>query len=338
MLLIISILGCTPSNIRNPPCGVSEGYFLTTKDDAIIHLHRHKSDGNPVLIVHGVSSNHYAWDLDEERSLGAYLVEQGYDAWLLDLRGHGDSREMLGGKRLKRRWSIDDYAMYDIPAAIDFILEKTGYSAVSYVGHSMGGIIAAMYLTQFDDHKITHLVAVGSPIDFSDPDPVMDIARTIFLGSTFPGRLDTQPFASIMGTLKTDFSTEDVEALVYNPDNMKDEAASRMFQSVVSPLWAGEMLQFARIIRSGRLISQNGDIDYRHLMSKITVPSLIIAGRADRIAPPDRVKDYALAVNGEFVLAGKENGFKEDYGHLDLVLGDNVRTEIYPIITSFISN
>jgi pimeloyl-ACP methyl ester carboxylesterase len=333
------LAGCEPELPTTPPCGVEHGVFLETPDGAVIHLHRHQADGPPVLVVHGISSNHYCWDLDPERSVGAYLAERGFDAWLLDLRGHGDARESPGGRHLDRGWTADDYGLGDIPTAVAHIQEQTGHARLGYVGHSLGGMVGAIYASQLGDEALWAMVAVGSPAEFTDPDPVLALTRHTFgvSGATMPFVL-TPPLARLANRWSEALPV-DVEAYLFQDANMAPEAARRMMRSVVSPLWPGEMLQFAGMIDEGEFLSGDKARDYRSDMANIRVPLLAIAGRADRVAPPDRVRGYLEAVGSpekRFVVAGLENGFGADYGHLDLPIGDRAAAEIYPLIEGWL--
>ncbi len=333
------LVACEHDIPDEPPCGVEHSVFLDTPDGAVIHLHRHQADGPPVLVVHGISSNHYCWDLDEQRSVGSYLAAHGFDAWLLDLRGHGDAREAPGGKNLERTWTADDYGLGDIPTAVAHIQQETGYAKLGYVGHSLGGMVGAIYASQLGDDDLWAMVVVGSPAEFTDPDPILALTRHTFgiSGATLPFILTPQ-LARVANAFN-DSLPIDVEAYLFNDANMEPDAAKRMMHTVVSPLWPGEMLQFASMIGDGAFQSGDGERDYRDAMADITVPVLAIAGRADRVSPPDRVRGYYEAVGSEhkrFVVAGLENGFGADYGHLDLPVGDRAPTEIYPLIEGWL--
>ena len=64
----------------------------------------------------------------------------------------------------------------------------------------------------------------------------------------------------------------------------------------------------------------------------------MIAGRADRIAPADRVQpllEQAGSAEKAYFLAGRISGLSHDYGHLDLVIGDDAAEEIYPRIVGW---
>jgi polyhydroxyalkanoate synthase len=338
-LALTLLAGCEHEVPEHPPCGVEHGVFLDTPDGAVIHLHRHQADGPPVLVVHGISSNHYCWDLDAQRSLGSYLAARGFDTWLLDLRGHGDARNAPGGRNLDRAWTADDYGLGDIPTAVAYVQAQTGHDKLGYVGHSLGGMVGAIYASQVGDEALWAMVVVGSPAEFTDPDPILALTRHTFgiSGATLPFILTPQ-LARVANAFN-DSLPIDVEAYLFNDLNMEPEAAKRMMHTVVSPLWPGEMLQFASMIGDGSFQSGDGAQDYVQAMGGITVPVLAIAGRADRVAPPDRVQGYYEAVGSEhkrFVVAGLENGFAADYGHLDLPIGDNAPKEIYPLIEGWL--
>ncbi|RME21832.1 MAG: alpha/beta hydrolase, partial [Deltaproteobacteria bacterium] len=141
-----------------------------------MHLRRYPAAGPPVLLVHGISSNHRTWDLGPQRSLARALQARGYDAWLLDLRGHGLAERDPAGRRQRNGWTMDDYGRYDLPAAIDHVRSVSGFDRVGYVGHSMGGMVAAIYNALVGDDALAALVVVGSPVDFADPDPLVTLA------------------------------------------------------------------------------------------------------------------------------------------------------------------
>lgn len=67
------------------------------------------------------------------------LANHGYDVWLMSLRGTDWS---LRHQRLSPSdpqfwdYSLDDFALTDVPTVIDYIRKRTGAPKVGYVGHS----------------------------------------------------------------------------------------------------------------------------------------------------------------------------------------------------------
>ncbi|HJN77870.1 MAG TPA: alpha/beta hydrolase [Myxococcota bacterium] len=320
----------------------AEQFTVATDDGAAIVLTRRAAEGPPVVIVHGISSNHHCWDLTRERSLAVYLQEQGFDAWLVDLRGHGDATLDADEKRQWAGWSIDHYGQHDIPAAVDFVRQETGYEQVGYVGHSLGGMVGAIYVgTQPGaEDALSSLIAVGSPMDFSDPDPVMWSAL-YSAGFTWipliPSGLGGR-FAALFDG-KT-FTRADVWAQELLFTDIEQGFVPLMYANVASPLTRGELLQLSRVVETQSFVSAEGSIDYTRALNDVTTPTLVIAGRGDQIAPVDRVYAYydeVGATEKAFVVAGRATGFAADYGHLDLPLGDHAREEIYPLIAEWLA-
>lgn len=324
-----------------PEMPASVQYTVPTDDGAAVVLTRREADGPPVVIVHGISSNHHCWDLTPERSLAVYLQERGFDAWLLDLRGHGDALYDADGERQWAGWTIDHYGQHDVPAAIAFIQEQTGRERVAYVGHSMGGMVGAIYAGTVPgaNDQLSALVAVGSPMDFSDPDPVVWSALTSARHNLVPV-IPSDWGGHVAGIFQGEsYTRADAWAQNLLFTDIDAPVVGLMYRSVASPLTRGELKQLSNAIEHKAFVSAEGNVDYLEALENATVPTLVISGRGDQIAPVDRVYAYYDAVGSqdkEFVIAGRSTGFSADYGHLDLPLGNHARQEIYPLIASWL--
>ncbi|MBU1669987.1 MAG: alpha/beta fold hydrolase [Actinobacteria bacterium] len=75
-------------------------------------------------------------------SLAYFLYDQGFDVWLSNYRGQG-RQPNRSDQRLDA--SIDDLAVYDMPAIVGFVSSQTGRKPV-WIGHSLGAMMAYMYL------------------------------------------------------------------------------------------------------------------------------------------------------------------------------------------------
>jgi len=79
----------------------------------------------PVLLLHGGGQTRHSWGGTAQR-----LAERGFEAWTLDLRGHGDSD-----------WAPDgDYTTDAMVEDLDAVCERIGRPPV-VVGASMGGMV-----------------------------------------------------------------------------------------------------------------------------------------------------------------------------------------------------
>ncbi|KAH7937479.1 hypothetical protein HPB49_012654 [Dermacentor silvarum] len=101
------------------------------------------------------------------QSLGFILADHGYDVWLGNVRGTKYSNHAWLKKEGKDFWdfSIDEMAAYDLPAQLDWILEKTQQSSLQYVGWSQGcGIMFALLAEKpgYNDKEIGEIIFQGS--------------------------------------------------------------------------------------------------------------------------------------------------------------------------------
>ena len=112
-------------------------HSAVTEDGITVALTRYAADVTgpaPVVLTHGTFSNGGLCG-----RLAAYLAQDGFDCWVLELRGHGASQ------RDGYRPDFEAFGLYDVPAAIDAVRRQTGRPQVFLVGHSAGGLAFLMH-------------------------------------------------------------------------------------------------------------------------------------------------------------------------------------------------
>src|SRR5919106_6749300 len=71
--------------------------------------------GPSVVLCHGFGGNRFNFDLDERHSLARHLVREGFDVWLVELRGHGRSKLAPHAPASRRSWNMDPHVEMDLP-------------------------------------------------------------------------------------------------------------------------------------------------------------------------------------------------------------------------------
>jgi pimeloyl-ACP methyl ester carboxylesterase len=123
-----------------------ESIFLPQGEHQL-HL-RHiwkKKGGPPVFMLHGVIENGLIFYTKKGKGLACYLAEQGFDVYVADLRGRGDSTPKIDENAEHGQFEA---ITQDIPLFINFIYQKTQQN-IHLVAHSWGGVLLASSLARF---------------------------------------------------------------------------------------------------------------------------------------------------------------------------------------------
>jgi alpha-beta hydrolase superfamily lysophospholipase len=314
-----------------------------SEDGWRIALHVYEPSGekprrHPVVLCHGLAANHMAFDTHADTSLARHLASRGYLALAVDLRGHGHSERPTPRGERRFGWSFDDYLLYDVPAAIAYAKRVSGASAVHWVGHSMGGLLAYAHLARGGSRDLRSVTAIGSSLDYSG-------AKSGF-HSLVPLRalLDRIPFVpigllgrvmgSLVGRVETPFERFNVWPSNVDPDHWR-QISHRGFHAVSPPV----MAQLASAMQTGGLRSRDGSTAYSDGLASATAPVLAIAGDRDAQCPPDAAERTLAALGSprrELRVFGRSHGHGEHYGHFDLVMGRRAKSEVFPCIDAWV--
>lgn len=121
-----------------------------------------------VYLHHGLLMNSEIWVCltDPHRCLPFILVELGYDVWLGNNRGNKYSKKHVSHSSEENKFwdfSMDEFALYDIPDVIDYILDTTAQDSLAYIGFSQGSAqaFAALSLHPKLNDKVKVFVALA---------------------------------------------------------------------------------------------------------------------------------------------------------------------------------
>jgi polyhydroxyalkanoate synthase len=112
----------------------------------------------PVLLVYALIDRPFILDLIPGNSFVEYLVQQGFDVYLLDWGIPGGEDQGL---------SFGDYVFDYLAEAVRQVLRTSGAEAVSLFGACIGGLLAAMYAALFPGPHLRNLILYATPVDCS---------------------------------------------------------------------------------------------------------------------------------------------------------------------------
>ncbi|XP_048511304.1 uncharacterized protein LOC105694084 [Athalia rosae] len=158
----------------------TETHTVETEDGFILTVHRiaggkkyPPGKNKPAIILqHGILCSSADWVImGPSKSLGYILADHGYDVWL------GNSRGNTYSKRHKNLTSADaafwdfswhEMGLYDVPAVIDYVLNETKMSNLSYVGHSQGATQLLVALSERPEYnRKINFAAIFAPIAYA---------------------------------------------------------------------------------------------------------------------------------------------------------------------------
>lgn len=110
------------------------------------------------------------------------LSNNGYDVWLMSMRGTEFSLKhntKSANRTAFWNYSLDDFALNDIPAVVDYVRAKTGSPKVGYVGHSQATLTMFALLSTRPEYatRVEPVIAVAPVTYFKS---ITSVGRALF--------------------------------------------------------------------------------------------------------------------------------------------------------------
>lgn len=346
-IVIVALLGvigsgCVATRIKQPELLDRFHRHVTTADGWKVALFRvppaggvgEPHHGTPVLLAHGTAVNRMNYS-HTGSDLGGYLASLGFDVWLLEYRGDRTSVPPSAKDWRQGRWTVEDFANQDVPAALNAIQAETGHDSVLWVGHSLGGLLGYITLQGPHAQRVKGLVAIGAPGTFNHASD--QVGKVMHLRGLAPktGQFGLRPLAKLAKGALRMAPDAPLFHMVFNADNLDVDAGASFVHPGFENVGSGVVQQYIRWTDEGRLVSADGTVDYTAALPKITAPVFFIAGRVDHVVPPWTVRyayDHVSSPDKQWMVMGRGWGHRHDYGHGDLLIGDWVFEELFPSV------
>jgi len=108
------------------------------------HIWQQKG-GTPVFMLHGAIENGLIFYTKKGKGLACYLAEQGFDVYVADLRGRGESSPKIDANAKHGQFEA---ITEDIPLFINYIFQQT-HQKIHLIAHSWGGVLLASTIARF---------------------------------------------------------------------------------------------------------------------------------------------------------------------------------------------
>lgn len=253
--------------------------------------------GVPVVLLHGSFSNRRFWYSPKCLGLGPHLARAGFDVWIAEMRGHGLSPR----NQDYRRNRVADYARYDLPAIGAFVREQAG-QVPHWIGHSLGGITLAAalgghYLGEEDAASVALFGSQISRVYWPLKVPPVE----------WGGRFLLKRMAVLSGP-----------GLKRGPE---DEPIGIGLESL---RWHGLFGRFG-----------DAERDWWKGLAEVRVPVLAVGAAGDLQDPAWACRKLLEQFGSEtrqFLCLSRENGFADDYGHIEMLVSKHAQQEVWPLV------
>jgi polyhydroxyalkanoate synthase len=307
-----------------------------------------KQSSVPVLLVYALILRPYVLDLVPGNSLVEYLVNEGFDVYLLDW-GVPDDED--------RDLSFENHVLDYMPGAVEQVLSNSSAEELTLFGYCQGGTMSVMYASLFPGKPLKNLVLLATPVDFApdnpglfglwsvltsgkyfDPDVFFNPDLVVETFGNFPADVPSRFTDAATSTLKplADYYAS-VHARLW--ENIEQKKAFESFLAVSKWLddgvpFAGEA--FRRWIRDFYYKNKlaKGELELRGRLvdlSNIEVPLLNIAGEKDYICPLSQAKPTMDLVGSE-----DREMLVLDAGHVGLMASPVAKNELWPRIRDWL--
>jgi len=236
------------------------------KKNAPVLLFLHEGPGNPIGVL---AFEAYAGVELEKNFIVAYLHQRGV---LRSPEVPPDSQTLANHIR-------------DVDSAVDYLRKRFGKDRVSLIGHSWGGTLGCLYLTQHSG-KIDKFVSIAAPFNtmasqFASYEMTLQWARDTNNQEAVDGlvRLGSPPYGTSQeGLTKNLWSAEAFGGITKSLDMKKALEAGGFAE--YDPEWGDRQLEM-----SEAMFAEIQKINLENDVARITTPLLLIAARNDAEVP-----------------------------------------------------
>lgn len=316
-------VGQTPKDVIHRR-GTLQLYHYRPKSDEVYRV--------PVLLVMSLVSKPYILDLAPGQSLVEFLLERGFDVYMID----------WGVPRPEdARLRLEDYVLDFIPDCVERVLEDCGEQEISLVGYCMGGQLSCMYAALHPGGPLRNLACFTTPVDAE--------GMVLFRRWLDPRHFDVDRVVETLGNVPPELLYAAFDMLkpaarvaknIQLWDNLWNDEFVRSYR--LFERWASDQIPFPgecfrqvtkQFMWENRMVRNELEVGGRRVdLGTIRVPFLHVVAEHDHIVPYDSAKPLVPLVGSEDKREVMLKG-----GHVSLVAGGNAKYRLWPQLESWLA-
>ena len=291
---------------------IEESIFIQVNDLDQLHLKRFYTDPNgiPLFLIHGSIENGKIFYSSSGKGLAPYLANEGFDVFVVDLRGRGQSTPRIDKTATH---GLTNTMEEDIPAVVAKIKEIKGDVPQHWISHSWGGVSLLGYLAKSSKEvKLKSMIFYAAKrhigIKSLKKFYMIDLMWNI-MGSFAVWRNGYLP------ALRIKMGADNESARCYKETNV----------------W----------VYDKKWLDWRDKFDYAAALQNIDLPPILsFTGAGDKILghPADckYLLDEIKASNVEFKIIGKSTGYLQDYDHINILTHPDAAKDQFPMTRDWI--
>ena len=315
-------LGATPKDVLIER-GTMRLYHYHPRTDDVYRV--------PLLLVMATTNRGYIFDMVPGQSLIEYLLDAGFDVFMLDWDApRADERNL----------SLESYVLDFLPAAVARVKEETSEDDVTVVAYCFGGVLSLLWAALHPEDGLANLVTFTTPVDFSRMEMFQswadrrffDVDRLVDTFGNCPGDYLYTAFDMLRPGQRAAGNIRLYDNL-WNDDFVKSYRMFDRWSADILPL-AGEYFRQTtkKLMWGNELLEGTLEVGGRRVdLGEIRVPFLHVAAEHDHIVPTAASAPLIGMVGSkdknEIVLKG---------GHVSLVAGGNAIKRLWPNLVEWL--
>ena len=343
-----------PPRAKRPlTAGEPEYYPVATDDEVEILLSRYlpaagiESKGS-VMLAHGLGVSSKIFSLDTiNTNLLEYLCGAGYEVWLLDYRAS------IALPTSSHRFSADEVARFDYPAAVAKVLAVTGEKSIQVVAHCFGGCtfslamlsglqgVRSAVISQVATHYQTNLLGRLKTGLY-----LPSLLEKLNINSLTAYRDSEANWLEKLYDQALRLYPQEFEELTNNPVDKRiafmygqlweldqlNQATHDTLHELFGVANIESFQHLALLMREGHAVDKDGAEVYLPNASNMAIPIRFIHGAENSTFLPESTEKsmaFLAQANGAELYDRK---VIPNYGHIDCIFGKNAVRDVYPLI------